>query len=212
MPRGMGLAGIGPSMATIERLTKRPDFLAAAEGRRFHTERMSAQGRLRTSDGPPGLRLGFTITKRVGHATERNRIRRRLRAAVTLVAADLPGDLATLPADIVLIARRPALNAPFEALAEDLRRALPVVTRPAAPRPPGQGRGKRSANTSGDRPTGTTPLLSEAGQPAPSGQADIGASYGRGRGPRITGARGSDGTGARPDVTPNACGGVPDGQ
>ncbi|MCJ2089287.1 ribonuclease P protein component [Methylobacterium sp. E-005] len=199
-------------MATIERLKKRPDFLAAAEGRRFHTERMSAQGRLRPTDGPPGLRLGFTITKRVGHATERNRIRRRLRAAVTLIAADLPGDLATLPADIVLIARRPALNAPFEALAEDLRRALPAVTRPAAPRPPGQGRGKRSSNKSGDRPTGTTPLLSEAGQPAPSGQADIGASYGRGRGPRITGARGSDGTGVRPDVTPNACGGVPDGQ
>ncbi len=204
-------------MATIERLTKRPDFLAAAEGRRFHTERMSAQGRLRTSDGPPGLRLGFTITKRVGHATERNRIRRRLRAAVTLIAADLPVDLASLPADIVLIARRPALDAPFETLAEDLRRALPAVTRPAAPRPPGQGRGKRSsgkssAGPSGDRTSKTAPLPREAGRPAPSGQADIGPSYGRGRGPRITGARGSDATGVRPDVTPNACGGVPDGQ
>ncbi|MEL6060878.1 MULTISPECIES: ribonuclease P protein component [unclassified Methylobacterium] len=208
-------------MATIERLKKRPDFLAAAEGRRFHTERMSAQGRLRRPDGPPGLRLGFTITKRVGHATERNRIRRRLRAAVALIAADLPGDLASLPADIVLIARRPALDAPFETLAEDLRRALPAVTRPAAPRPPGQGRGKRSGK-SGDRPSTTTPLPQDAGQPVPSGQAaigqadigqaDIGASYGRGRGPRITGARGSDRTGARPDVTPNACGGVPDGQ
>ncbi|QGY05793.1 ribonuclease P protein component [Methylobacterium mesophilicum SR1.6/6] len=204
-------------MATIERLKKRPDFLAAAEGRRFHTERMSAQGRLRTTDGQPGLRLGFTITKRVGHATERNRIRRRLRAAVTLVAADLPGDLASLSADIVLIARRPALEAPFEALAEDLRRALPAVTRPAAPRPPGQGRGKRSSGERssskfGDRPSKTTPLPHEAGQPVPSGQADIGASYGRGRGPRITGARRSDETGARPDVTPNARGGVPDGQ
>lgn len=199
-------------MATIERLKKRPDFLAAAEGRRFHTERMSAQGRLRTADGPSGLRLGFTITKRVGHATERNRIRRRLRAAVSLVAADLPSDLASLPADIVLIARRPALDAPFEALAEDLRRALPAVTRPAAPRPPGQGRGKRNPGKSGGPPSKTTPLPHEAGQPAPSGQADIGTSYGRGRGPRITGARGSDGTGARPDVTPNACGGVPDGQ
>ena len=199
-------------MATIERLTKRPDFLAAAEGRRFHTDRMSAQGRLRTADGPPGLRLGFTITKRVGHATERNRIRRRLRAAVTLVAADLPGELASLPADIVLIARRPALDAPFETLAEDLRRALPAVTRPATPRPPGQGRGKRSSGKSGARSSETTPLPQDAGQPAPSGQADIGASYGRGRGPRITGARGSDATGARPDVTPNACGGVPDGQ
>ncbi|MCJ2135014.1 ribonuclease P protein component [Methylobacterium sp. J-026] len=203
-------------MATIERLKKRPDFLAAAEGRRFHTERMSAQGRLRTADGPPCLRLGFTITKRVGHATERNRIRRRLRAAVSLVAADLPNDLASLPADIVLIARRPALDAPFETLAEDLRRALPAVTRPAGPRPPGQGRGKRPPGKPGDRSSTTTPKTTPfphlAGEPAPSGQADIGTSYGRGRGPRITGARGSDGTGVRPDVTPNACGGVPDGQ
>ena len=81
-------------MATIERLKKRPDFLAAAEGRRFHTERMTAQGRLRNPDACPGLRLGFTITKRVGHATERNRIRRRLRAALSVVASDLPGELA----------------------------------------------------------------------------------------------------------------------
>ncbi|XYD10900.1 ribonuclease P protein component [Methylobacterium sp. NMS12] len=132
-------------MATIERLKKRPDFLAAAEGRRFHTERMTAQGRLRNPDVCPSLRLGFTITKRVGHATERNRIRRRLRAALGLVAADLPSELAGLPADIVLIARRPALEAPFEVLAEDLRRAIPAVTRPAAPR------GDRPSSRSGGR-------------------------------------------------------------
>ena len=196
-------------MATIERLKKRLDFLAAAEGRRFHTERMSAQGRLREPGEVLGLRLGFTITKRVGHATERNRIRRRLRAVMARVAADLPGDIASLPADIVLIARRPALDAAFETLAEDLRRAIPAVARPASPRPP---RGGQAPGKGGERPSKTTPLPRAAGQPAPSGRADIGASHGRGRGPRITGARESDGTGARPDVTPNACGGVPDGQ
>lgn len=123
-------------MSTIRRLRRRPDFLAAAQGRRFHTERMSAQGRLRdpceTRDGATaeGLYLGFTITKRVGHATERNRIRRRLRSAVAAVAADAP----PAGADIVVIARRPALDAPFDSLVEDLRRALHSVTRPAAPR------------------------------------------------------------------------------
>ncbi len=201
-------------MATIERLKKRPDFLAAAEGRRFHTERMTAQGRLRDPEGPRGLRLGFTITKRVGHATERNRIRRRLRAAVSLVASDLPVELANLSADIVLIARRPALDAAFETLAEDLRRAIPAVARPAAPR------GDRSAARSGGRRPKTTPqttsLQREAGwasgQPASSGEADIGSSHGRDRDPRITGARRSPETGAGPDATPNACGGVPDGQ
>ncbi|MEH3119435.1 MAG: ribonuclease P protein component [Methylorubrum populi] len=123
-------------MSTIRRLRRRPDFLAAAQGRRFHTERMSAQGRLRRPDEirdgatAEGLFLGFTITKRVGHATERNRIRRRLRSAVAAVAADAPA----VGADVVVIARRPALDAPFDSLVEDLRRALHAVTRPAAPR------------------------------------------------------------------------------
>lgn len=201
-------------MATIERLKKRPDFLAAAEGRRFHTERMTAQGRLRSPDVCDGLRLGFTITKRVGHATERNRIRRRLRAAVGLVASDLPGELARLPADIVLIARRPALDASFEALAEDLRRAIPAVTRPAAPRgdrPSGRSGGRRSKTTSQTSSLQHAPGRASA-PPAPVGGADIGPSQGCDRDPRITGARRSPGAGAGPDATPNACGGVPDGQ
>lgn len=114
------------------RLRRRPDFLAAAGGRRFHTERLSAQARLREPDerrdGAPaeGLYLGFTVTKRVGHATERNRIRRRLRRAVEVAACDT----ASCAADVVVIARRPALDAPFASLVEDLRRALSVVTKP----------------------------------------------------------------------------------
>ncbi|WP_284245244.1 ribonuclease P protein component, partial [Methylobacterium haplocladii] len=83
-------------MPSIQRLRRRPDFLAAASGRRYHTERMTAQGRVREPDemrdgGPAeGIYLGFTITKRVGHATERNRIRRRLRGAVAAVGDDAP--------------------------------------------------------------------------------------------------------------------------
>ena len=206
-------------MATIERLKKRPDFLAAAEGRRFHTERMTAQGRLRAPDVCPGLRLGFTITKRVGHATERNRIRRRLRAALDLVASDLPGDLAGLPADIVLIARRPALVASFETLAEDLRRAIPAVTRPAVPRgdrPSGRSGGRRAKSSPDTITSQTSTLPHVAGcaraQAAPPGGADIGPSQGCDRDPRITGARRSSGAGDAPVATPNACGGVPDGQ
>ncbi|MFL5024258.1 MAG: ribonuclease P protein component, partial [Microvirga sp.] len=36
---------------SLGRLTKRPDFVAAASGRRFHTERMTVQARLREGSG-----------------------------------------------------------------------------------------------------------------------------------------------------------------
>jgi ribonuclease P protein component len=115
---------------TVGRLTKRPEFLAAATGRRFHTERLTVQGRLREEDAL-GLRCGLTVTKRVGHATERNRIRRRLRAAVERAATGhLDRNL-----DIVVIGRREALGAPYEALVDDLDRALRSVAKPKPVQP-----------------------------------------------------------------------------
>ncbi|GEP00145.1 ribonuclease P protein component [Methylobacterium haplocladii] len=142
-------------MPSIQRLRRRPDFLAAASGRRYHTERMTAQGRVREPDemrdgGPAeGIYLGFTITKRVGHATERNRIRRRLRGAVAAVGDDAPRG----PADVVLVARRPALDAAFDTLVDDLRRALKAVTKPRGPKDTPEGRrGSPGAAAPGARP------------------------------------------------------------
>ena len=119
----------GPAQGAPGRLTKRPDFLAAASGRRFHTERMTVQGRLR--DDTAGLRYGLTVTRKVGHATERNRIRRRLRSAIHLAAVDHRGR----NADVVVIGRHECLAAPYPLLVEDLRRALGVVTKPRKARP-----------------------------------------------------------------------------
>lgn len=119
----------GEARPPLARLTKRSDFLAAAKGRRFHTDRMSVQGLVR--EGPPGgLRVGLTVTKRVGHATERNRIKRRLRAAL----AEAGAPYAAAPADVVVIARRNCLGAEFPVLLQDLARALGQVTRPKGPR------------------------------------------------------------------------------
>jgi ribonuclease P protein component len=97
---------------------------------RFHTERMSVQGRLREGSGL-GLRFGLTVTKRVGHATERNRIKRRLRAAIPTAGQDY----ANIDADIVVIGRRDILTADFDLLIDDLRRALRAVTRPKSASP-----------------------------------------------------------------------------
>ena len=121
----------GERARTIGRLTKRPEFLAAAAGRRFHTERLALQGRLREPAGDfSGLRFGFTVTKKVGHATERNRIKRRLRAA----ANDAGANHADKPVDVVVIGRRDALSADYGLLVADIDRGLNVVTKPKGPR------------------------------------------------------------------------------
>jgi ribonuclease P protein component len=78
-----------------------------------------------------GLRFGLTVTKRVGHATERNRIKRRLRAAIPTAGQDY----ANIDADIVVIGRRDILTADFDLLIDDLRRALRAVTRPKSASP-----------------------------------------------------------------------------
>ena len=158
------------------RLRRRPDFLAAAGGKRFHTERLTAQARLREPgeqrDGAPaeGLHLGFTITKRVGHATERNRIRRRLRRALEEAAHET----AACPADVVVIARRPALDAPFTSLVEDLRKALSVVTKPRKARlgEPAPGAARREGAHVPRRGRARPPARTDSRQSPPHGPTD----------------------------------------
>lgn len=65
-------------------------------------------------------RVGFTVTKKVGGAVERNRIRRRLREVVRLTP-----DLSMKSThDYVIVARRSVLQVRCEALAEGLRLAF----------------------------------------------------------------------------------------
>jgi ribonuclease P protein component len=102
----------------VERLRQRNDFLAAARAAKVTTAGFVLQARERVDGGP--VRVGFTVSKKVGNAPERNRVRRRLREVVRLTAAD---DLRR-GHDYVLIGRRPALSLPFEQLSEALERAL----------------------------------------------------------------------------------------
>ena len=102
----------------LGRLKKRAEFLAVAKGRRVDRRAFALQA-LGPDDDRHPARVGFTVTKKVGTSTERNRIRRRLRAAIAEAAdAARPGD------DYVLIGRRAALSEPFPDLVADLRRAL----------------------------------------------------------------------------------------
>jgi ribonuclease P protein component len=104
----------------IERLKKRRDFLAAAKGHRAARRAFILEARMRGDEEPP--RFGFTVSKRTSKkAVERNRIRRRLGAAVRQAA-----ESARRGHDYVLIGRRSALTEPFadltSALAEAMRR------------------------------------------------------------------------------------------
>jgi len=97
------------------RLKSRPDFLAVQKGLRLRGPFFQLELLDRNSpDEAP--RVGFTVTRRHGNAVERNRIRRRLRETVRLTEGVpfRPGH------DYVLVARREALTAPFDALGKAL--------------------------------------------------------------------------------------------
>ena len=66
------------------------------------------------------MRIGITVTKKVGNAVVRNRIKRRFRA---LAQEQLPLH-GMAGADHVLIGREPALERDWQALSGDLARAL----------------------------------------------------------------------------------------
>jgi ribonuclease P protein component len=91
----------------MERLKQRADFLAAATGAKFHAAGFVLQSRARGDQRPP--RVGFTVSKKVGDAVVRNRVRRRLREVVRQVAPGciVPGH------DYVLVGRRAALKLSF---------------------------------------------------------------------------------------------------
>src|SRR6201991_686761 len=108
-----------PSRSFImDRLRQRADFLAVANGARANGPAFTVQSRHRGDLGP--IRVGFTVTKKNGTATERNRIRRRLRELVNRLDA-----ISLRPhSDYVLVGRRAALNRDFATMFDDLRSAL----------------------------------------------------------------------------------------
>ncbi len=70
--------------------------------------------------GSPAIRVGFTVSRRVGNAVVRNRVRRRLREVARLV---IPGQ-ARADLDYVLVGRQGALARDFAALRQELFDAL----------------------------------------------------------------------------------------
>jgi len=133
----------------MERLRRRGDFRAAANGMRASGRAFALQARERADDG--AIRVGFTVSRQVGNAVERNRVRRRLREIVRL-AADAEPKRWRLGHDYVLIGRRPALAAPFGEMMRELDAALNRIHAPVSEGTGGVRRGSLHETDSSSRP------------------------------------------------------------
>ena len=76
-------------------------------------------------DGDLSIRVGYTVTKKIGNAVVRNRMKRRFRA---LARVHLP-TLGICGADHVLIGRAGGIERAFSALSAELQRALVKAAR-----------------------------------------------------------------------------------
>jgi ribonuclease P protein component len=115
-----------PRDGALRRLKNRSEFLKAARGQRVGRAAFSLQANARDL-AEPGLGLadpgiGFTVTKQMGNSPQRNRIRRRLRAAAKACASGFEPQH-----DYVLVGRREALSISYGQLVTDLAAAISKI-------------------------------------------------------------------------------------
>lgn len=146
-------------MSTLGRLKKRPEFLRVAAGRRkwvtpgLILQALPRQGARETAsagtDTPDSeVRYGITVSRKVGNSVQRNRARRRLRAAARelLPVVGRPGT------DYVIIGRKTTLSRDYAELKDDLKTAVERLASPGAGA--GRTRGRRKEPAQASRPAG----------------------------------------------------------
>ncbi|WP_083772179.1 ribonuclease P protein component [Methylocella silvestris] len=140
--QGRRIVQEAPSPAAPARLKRRADFVRAAKGKRFHAKGFTLQAveRPESDRATAAPRFGFTVTKKVGGAVVRNRIRRRFKEALRTAEA--------LPArpcrDYVVVARIEALRLAFATMQVELIRAIDKIESSQS-KPDGRSR-KRGPN------------------------------------------------------------------
>ncbi len=110
----------------LGKLRNRPQFLkVAAKGRKWVTPGFILQVRSHNYEEKEiatheNIRIGYTVSKKVGCAVVRNRVKRRLRALVAKVISSY----ARANRDYVLIGRKNAFDRPFDYMVSDMNWAL----------------------------------------------------------------------------------------
>ena len=125
--------------ADIRTMTLRRDFLAANAGKRAPMPGFVLLVHDR-KDNDPAIRVGFTVTKKIGNAVVRNRMKRRLRA----LARELLPEGGIRGADHVLIGRDGGIERDHDLLKAEFGKALGKIARgedsPSRPRGPRKAR------------------------------------------------------------------------
>jgi ribonuclease P protein component len=106
-------------------ISKRADYLAANGGLRMSTPGFVLLVRDRKDDDPQ-MRVGFTVTKKIGGAVVRNRMKRRFRA----LARELVPVNGMSGADYVMIGRAKGIERDFDLLRGELSGALERLRKP----------------------------------------------------------------------------------
>jgi len=89
----------------------------------------AAQARAVKSSAASGLRIGFTVSRALGGAVQRNRMKRRLREAVRLTRPR-----AGASADVVINPKKSLLTVDFTAVVNEVNRAFVVIEEKLGPR------------------------------------------------------------------------------
>ena len=118
-----------PKKKPIKILKKRSEFLRVAASNKSHvTKGMIVQNRVHTDlekklTKTRKIRLGFTVSKKVGKAVVRNRVKRRLKALAQSVFQEK--NISDL--DLVIIGRKNTVRRPFTKLREDMETVLEKI-------------------------------------------------------------------------------------
>lgn len=121
-----GLVKAAPLVSPlVPTLKTRKEFLAIRSGKRHVTQNFNMQVKLINASQPAqGLRIGYTVTKKVGNAVVRNRIRRRLKHAFAQAVALRVEKIKDINADLILVAKKPVITTSFENLVIELTKGI----------------------------------------------------------------------------------------
>ena len=121
----LALSSKGKRFPRTSRLLRHADFdRVYREGKRHFSTNMTVFFLPRTDPPACDLRIGLTVSRALGGAVDRNRLKRRMREAVRMTR---PTDTPAI--DVVINPKRTVLKTDFEVLAKEVDRALQTVLR-----------------------------------------------------------------------------------